>query len=108
MIEPGDVVVAFLPGARAAKRRPAIIVSKNDYHTARPDVILAIITSRVEDADTAFDCVLFDREEAGLRSPSVMRSYLFTVEQSEITKIGRLSDADWQEVQKHLALALEL
>ena len=108
MIEPGDVVVAFLPDARVAKRRPAIVISKNDYHAARPDVILAIITSRVEDADTAFDCILFDREEAGLRSPSAMRSYLFTVEQSEITKIGRLSDADWQEVQARLKLALEI
>jgi hypothetical protein len=80
MIEAGDVVTALLPGARQTKRRPAIVVSTPDYHAARPDVLLAIITSRVEDADTAFDCVLFDWREAGLRSPSAMRSYLFTRE----------------------------
>ena len=70
MIEAGDVVVAFLPGARESKRRPAIVVSTRDYHNERPDVILAIITSRVEDANTEFDCVLFDWRDAGLRSPS--------------------------------------
>lgn len=108
MIEPGDVIVSFLPGARQAKRRPAIVISNGNYHAARPDVILAIITSHVEDADTAFDCVLFDWEQAGLRSPSARPSYFFTVEQDEVTKIGRLSDADWHEVQACLKLALEI
>ncbi|HEX8465387.1 MAG TPA: type II toxin-antitoxin system PemK/MazF family toxin [Abditibacterium sp.] len=81
-LKPGDVVVALLPGARETKRRPAIVVSTPDYHAARPDVLLAIVTSRVEDADTAFDCVLFDWRAAGLRTPCAMRSYLFTIEQS--------------------------
>jgi hypothetical protein len=71
-------------------------------------VLLAIITSRVEGADTAFDCMLFDWRDAGLRLPSAMRSYLFTVEQNEVSKIGHLSDADWREVQARLKLALEI
>jgi len=108
MIEAGDVVVAFLPGARESKRRPAVVISTRDYHNERPDVILAIITSRVEDADTTFDCVLFDWQDANLRSPSAVRSYLFTVEQEDLTRIGRLSDADWREVQARLKLAIEL
>ena len=108
MIETGDVVVSFLPGARRDKRRPAIVVSKRAYHDARPDLILAIITSRVESATTEFDCVLFDWQKAGLRSPCAMRSYLFTVEQDEATKIGHLSDADWKEVQERLRRALEI
>jgi mRNA interferase MazF len=106
MIEAGDVVVAFLPGARESKRRPAVVVSTRNYHNERPDVILAIITSRVEDADTPFDCVLFDWQEANLRLPSAMRSYLFTTEQTDVTKIGRLSEADWNEVQSRLKLAI--
>lgn len=106
MIEPGDVVVALLPGARETKRRPAVVISTSDYHQARPDVLLAIITSRVEDATTEFDCVLFDWQDAGLRSPSAMRSYLFTVEQNQVTKIGHLSAADWNAVQARLKLAI--
>ncbi len=108
MIESADVVVSFLPGARQGKRRPAIVVSAPDYHNQRPDLILAIITSRVEDATTEFDCVLFDWQQAGLRSASAMRSYLFTVEQDEVTKVGRLSEADWQAVRERLRLALDI
>lgn len=107
MVETGDVVVSYLPGARQSKRRPAIVVSAPDYHAQRPDLLLAIITSRVEDATTAFDCVLFDWQEAGLRSACAMRSYLFTVEQGEVVKIGRLSDADWQAVREKLKRALD-
>ena len=108
MIEPGDVVVALLPGARTSKRRPAVVVSTSSYHNDRPDVIPAIITSRVEDANSQFDCVLFDWRDANLRSPSAVRSYLLTVEQREITKIGHLSRGDWAEVQTRLRLAFEI
>ena len=101
-------MAALLPGARQTKRRPAIVVSTDNYHLARPDVVLAIITSRVEDAATEFDCVLFDWKDAGLQLPSAMRSYLFTVEIAEVTKLGTLSAADWLEVQKRLRLALEI
>jgi mRNA interferase MazF len=80
MIEAGDVVVALLPGARETKRRPAVVISTSAYQKLRPDVILAIITSRVEDAHTDFDCVLFDWRKAGLQTPCAMRSYLFTTE----------------------------
>ncbi len=73
-----------------------------------PDVLLAIVTSRVEDADTIYDCVLFDWREAGLKTACAMRSYLFTVEASEVKVIGHLSDADWSEVQARLRLALEI
>lgn len=108
MIEAGDVVVALLPGAREVKRRPAVVISTPDYQAVRPDLILAIITSRVEDADTAFDCVLFDWREAGLKTPCAMRSFLFTTEQNAVRKVGRLSAADWNEVQGRLKLAIEL
>lgn len=108
MIETGDVVTALLPGVSETKRRPAVVISTPAYHTARPDVLLALITSRVEDADTKFDCVLFDWETAGLKLPSAMRSFLFTKPASQVVKIGRLSDADWREVRARLKLAIEL
>lgn len=57
MIEPGDIVTALLPGARETKRRPAVVISTPASHAARPDLILALITGRVEKADTELDCV---------------------------------------------------
>ncbi len=108
MIKAGDVVRALLPGVSETKNRPAIVISTEAYHSERPDVLLALVTSRIENADTAFDCVLFDWEAAGLKLPSAMRSFLFTKPQTQISKIGRLSDADWQEVQRRLQTALEI
>ena len=106
--EPGDVVRAYLPGVSETKHRPAIVISTAAYQSKRPDVLLALITGRVEKAGTAFDCVLFDWEAAGLQFPSAMRSFLFTKPQAQVSQIGRLSDADWQEVQARLKLALDI
>ena len=108
MIKPGDVVRALLPGVSETKRRPAIVISTAEYHAKRPDVLLALITGRVEKADTIFDCVIFDWEDAGLQLPSAMRSFLFSKPRAQVDKIGTLSDADWSEVQKRLRLALEI
>lgn len=108
MISPGDVVTALLPGVSETKRRPAVVISTPDYHSARPDVLLALVTSRVEDADTKFDVVIYDWEEAGLKLPSAMRSFLFTKPANAVVRLGRLSQADWREVQSRLKLALEL
>ena len=108
MIEAGDVITALLPGVSETKRRPAVVISTPTYHLARPDVLQALITSQIETADTAFDAVIFDWEAAGLKFPSAMRSFLFSKPAAQVNKIGRLSDADWHEVQACLKLALEI
>lgn len=102
MIEAGDVVTALLPGVSETKRRSALVISTAAYHRARPDVLLALVTTQVEKADSAFDAVLFDWQEAGLQFPSAMRSFLFSKPARELNRIGRLSDADWQVVQERL------
>jgi mRNA interferase MazF len=106
MIEAGDVVTALLPGVSETKRRPAVVISTSAYHEARPDALLALITSRIEKADTAFDATIYDWEESGLKLPSAMRSFLFTKPARELIKIGHLSEADWNEVQTRLKLAI--
>lgn len=108
MIKPGDIVRALLPGVSETKNRPAVVISTEAYHQCRPDVLFRLVTRQVEKADTAFDCVIFDWEDAGLQLPSAMRSFLFTKPRSQISKIGTLSDADWREVQARLRLALEI
>ena len=108
MIEPGDVVTALLPGVSETKRRPAVVVSTPAYHQARPDLLLALITTQVQDATTEFDAVIYDWEEAGLKLPSAMRSFLFSKRASDVRNIGRLSDADWGEVQERLRRALAI
>ncbi|HEX8846113.1 MAG TPA: type II toxin-antitoxin system PemK/MazF family toxin [Pyrinomonadaceae bacterium] len=107
MIKPGAVVIVDFPGAMGIKRRPVVIVSTPAYHAARPDVILAVITTQTTGATGPTDYLLQDWSAAGLRHPSAFRSYLATLPATNvIAELGQLSDRDWQEVQARLRVAL--
>jgi len=105
-IQPGDVAIALFTGAHRGKHRPAVVVSTDAYHAARPDVILSLLTTQVPRVMTAFDYPLQDWAAAGLHQASVFRLYLETTLQAHVTVIGHLSDGDWREVQVRLRLGL--
>ena len=106
MIQPGEVVTLEFPGARVTKRRPAVVLSSVLYHQSRPDVIVGIVTSRLDAATGPTDYVLKDWSLAGLRRPSAFRVFLATLPAASVTRIGRLSDRDWREVRERVRLAL--
>lgn len=107
MFKPGAVVTVDFPGATGVKRRPALVVSTDAYHAARPDVIFAVITSQTTAATAPTDYQLQDWAAAGLHKPSAFRSYLATLPASSVAAVvGHLSDRDWQEVQARMRLAL--
>ena len=105
-MKPGDVVVALLPGARIAKVRPAVVVSADLYQQERPDVIVAILTTQTPSPTTATDYQVQDWRSAGLRASSWLRVYLITVQQADISVIGRVSSRDWAEIRTRLRLGL--
>ncbi len=106
MLKPGDVVWADFPGAQGIKRRPCVVVSTELYHSTRPDVLLTVITSNIAIATAPTDCVLFDWGNVGLTVPSAVRIYISARLQTQVTRIGHLSAADWAEVQARLKLAI--
>ncbi|MBI3923524.1 MAG: type II toxin-antitoxin system PemK/MazF family toxin [Armatimonadetes bacterium] len=106
MVKPGDIVVADFAGATGVKRRPAVVVTTDLYHSHHPDVMLGVLTSQAATATTPTDYVLQDWAAAGLHAPSAFRAYVGTYVASALKIIGHLSDRDWQEVQTRLALAL--
>lgn len=107
MLSPGDVVVLDFPGVQGIKRRPAVILSSDLYHANRPDVIIGLITSQTSSAVGPTDYTLVDWAAAGLRLPSAFRAFLVTLPvPPETARIGRLSDADWQEVQTRVQAAV--
>lgn len=106
MVKPGDVVTVDFPGVQGLKRRPAVVVSTDPYHAARPDVVLGLLTSRTLGATAATDYGLQDWSAAGLHSPSTFRSFFATLPRTNIVVIGHLSDRDWLEVQARLRIAL--
>jgi len=104
---PGDIVIVDFVGARQVKRRPVVVVSSVLYHTTRPDVIVAQLTSQPPPTLAPTDYALQDWSAVGLRLPSFFRAYLNTVQANMVFAfVGRLTDRDWQEVQNRLRAAV--
>ncbi|OGO40511.1 MAG: transcriptional regulator [Chloroflexi bacterium RBG_16_57_9] len=109
IVHPGDVVVADFPGITSSKRRPALVISSDSYHAARPDVILGLLTGQVAAATSATDYRLRDWQPAGLRTSTAFRTFLITLPREDVVAIiGRLSDRDWEEIQTRLRLAIAI
>ncbi len=108
MIEPGEVVVVEFPGVEGAKRRPAVVLSSELYHKSRPDIIIGLLTTRVNRATGPTDHVLSDWQAAGLDAPSAFRAFLATRPATEARVIGRLTPADWTAVRTCCLRALDL
>jgi mRNA interferase MazF len=105
-LTPGDVATARLVGVTQAKRRPAVVVSTDAYHAARPDVILAEVTTQLAHATGPTDYLLRDWSAANLHYPSACRMFLYTLPATDLKLIGHLSDRDWAEEQARLRIAL--
>jgi mRNA interferase MazF len=106
LFSPGDVVVIDFPGVTGVKRRPTLVISSPVYHASRPDVIVGLITSQTAVVGPT-DYVLQDWAQAGLRVPSVFRSFIATLPPStHPVLVGHLSERDWQGVCGCVRLAL--
>lgn len=103
---PGDVVTVDFPGVTGVKRRPAVVLSSAIYHANRPDVIIGLITSQTTGLGVT-DYPLQDWQGAGLRVPSVFRSFIVTLPQTaNLIKIGHLSEQDWEGVRACVKVTL--
>ena len=100
----GDIVLVefgFSEG-RGVKKRPALIISSDNYHNNRQEVIVAAITcniKRVLSGDTKID----EWKEAGLLYPSLVTGIIRTIKNSMIQrKLGALFQQDFQKAQKNI------
>ena len=95
----GDVVLVPFPftDQSGTKRRPAVIVSSEVYHTSRADAIIMLITSNIGPPRRCGDYFLQHWQEAGLLYPSMAKPILSTLERSTIIrKLGKLDPRDLQ------------
>jgi mRNA interferase MazF len=96
----GDIVLVLFPDSnlRTAKRRPALIVQRDNLASGLPQVVIAMITSnRARAAHPSRVAVKMNSAEgqrAGLRTDSViMTDNLATVAEAEIDRtLGALQD----------------
>lgn len=93
----GDVVLVPFPftDQTATKKRPAVVVSSNEYNLARPDVILMAITGHLSGYPRIGEVAVREWKEAGLLKTSTIKPILTTVEKSLIIrKLGQLRKRD--------------
>jgi len=105
-----DVVlvdVVFSDGS-GIKKRPALVISRDEYHKSRREVLISAITSNVHRV-LCGDTKIKKWKEAGLLVPSLVTGIIQTVNGKLINrKLGVLEKEDFQKVQKNLNRALEL
>ena len=107
----GDVVlvpVGFTDQS-GAKRRPAIVVSSDEYNAQSPDVMIASVTSNLLAIRHPGDHLIRDWQAAGLLRPSLVQTKIATVEATIIDRrLGRLSGDDLTVLDRGLREALGL
>jgi len=106
----GDVVlISFIfSDETGVRRRPAMIISSNVFHSGRDEAIIAAITSRTDRALVG-DHRINDWLGAGLLFPSVATSVIRTVKQSMIARrLGSMPSPDMEIINNKMRLVLGL
>lgn len=106
----GDVVLLdfVFSDESGRKRRPALVVSSNVYHTARQEAVIAAITSNVT-RPLFGDHRIVDWRGAGLVFPSTVTGIIRTIKQSAVDRrLGSLAAADLEAYGRILRSLLDL
>ncbi len=104
-----DVILVPFPftNQRSAKKRPAVIVSSDDYNKAKPDLIIMAITSQIIVPLGFGEVQIIDFSAAGLLKPSLIKPIIATVEtRLVIRKLGKLQSRDKKSLQQMLMIIL--
>ena len=106
----GDIILVnfIFSDESGVKRRPAVIISSNDYIGGRQEAVIAAITSQT-DRVLIGDHLIENWQEAGLLFPSVATGIIRTIKQEMIArKLGIMPRDDMKAISDKLHLTLEL
>ncbi len=95
-----DIILVSFPftDLTTSKRRPALVVSPDDYNRG-PDIIIAFITSQLNTKSRIGDHRIGAWQESGLPKPSMLRMKIATVDQRiVIKKMGCLISTEREAV----------
>jgi len=109
--EKGDVVLVPFPFSDQSviKKRPAVVISSNDYNLTSQDIVIMAITSQTAKTFTFGECLLEDWRSAGLLKPSAIKAAISTIEQSLVLrKLGKLSLKDMDSLRDTLKHLLDI
>ena len=91
-----DIILVPFPftNLKSSKKRPALIISPDAYNN-QLDVVIAFITSKMDQRVRYGDYIIKEWGESGLPKPSMLRMKFATLDKSMIIKkIGKLSKKD--------------
>lgn len=101
----GEVILVPFPftNQSESKKRPAVVISSDAYHTNRPDLLIMAITSQTHVAPDFATFPVVDWQAAGLLKPSFAKPVLTTLEQKlVIRRMGVFSSRDQQSLRQML------
>jgi mRNA interferase MazF len=107
----GEIALVPFPftDLSAVKRRPALVLSTDEYNSMTGDLIIAQITSRVNSPARPGDYRLRQWKQAGLNVPSLIRARMATLHSSTILRtVGRLPAQEMASAGRSIASALGL
>ena len=108
--EPGAVVLMLFrfTDGQAAKKRPAVILTGEAYHTSRLDTIMVALTTNLADSYVG-DCDLLAWHQAGLPRPTKSKGVIQTIERHMVDKrSGTVNTSDFQRLKDSIRSILEL
>ena len=86
-----------------AKTAPVVVLSSQQYHQEREELIGARITSRLTHKDTFGTIGIHDLEACGLSEPSIIKPVIMTVLMSQVQRVtGQLDDTTLRELRRVL------
>ena len=99
-----DIVLVPFPftDLTTSKKRPALIISPNEYNK-NLDIVIVFITSKLDLEYRAGDYKIQEWEKSNLPKPSMLRMKFATIDKSLVVKkLGRLSEKDMSQFRKNL------
>jgi mRNA interferase MazF len=107
----GDIVLVPFPFSDQTfiKKRPAVVISSNDYNNYPFDITIMAVISNIEAYSKIGECLINNYKEAGLLKPSSIKPAISTINKSLILrKLGALSLKDFNLMEKILRELLGL
>ena len=99
-----DIILVPFPftDLSAAKKRPALIISPNDYNEGL-DVVIAFVTSNMKQKYRTGDFEISEWKKASLPKPSIIRMKIATIDKKIIVRrLGTLSEKDILNFKKEI------
>src|SRR6056297_381272 len=99
-----DIVLVPFPftNFETTKKRPALVISPDEYNSGA-DLVILFITSNVSTYSQTGDYLIENWNQSGLPKPSMTRMKFATIENSiVIKKIGRLHNNDRVSVENKI------